>query len=380
MDHGTSEHPLEIERWFLIPGSKKPLSERPVHRTQVRCLQCDATFAWPAPEEEEWAHCLHCGAPFWTLLRPAGRPTHPTRTRWMSWCAWLADRGQTDTADEMYFIGLHQWSAIHPKSEHFQKLQQAIEAALDSENATKEQATHPHMFLPDPGAFAGGDLYSPPLRVPLQIRNPADPMSPLHEASGVLLEHGYALITMSTPLLSWMVYRIRGLQISKADLGEGVSLRISDFRIAGGANLTFTEDPPYHLFYQRDLDRLEPLRGYPIVLSPNSASLTLRLQGPPGAPYAITAEVVAELVRDDAYSTPEDVLGGYPFVLPADTAFAVEPDPDRPSMPIRLAHPFEGIETSPADAWSADHGEPLEEDETPPIDEEEDLVEDDEQV
>jgi hypothetical protein len=112
--------------------------------------------------------------------------------------------------------------------------------------------------------------------------------------------------TFATPQISWATLRIVGFEcvrqdpiLPPADVGD---LGFSNLQIGGGANLFVHEDFAPSGIYLSGQDSFAGLRDYPILKSPNTA--TVQAQGvgqQTSARLAFSASLVCEILVDDNY-------------------------------------------------------------------------------
>lgn len=132
---------------------------------------------------------------------------------------------------------------------------------------------------------------------------------------------GGTAYTMNTPQISWAMLRIVGFettQLRQANLvgnntggaatddGEvGPAIIVQDLQIGGGANLFTHEDYGDATIYDANQPEFAGLRDYPVLKSPNTASVNMNQVGVIDANgrYRVTfsASLLCEVLIDDQY-------------------------------------------------------------------------------
>ena len=117
-----------------------------------------------------------------------------------------------------------------------------------------------------------------------------------------------ATIILTTPQISWATLRIVGFETAVyypvLNNGPCSQLCYSDLQIGGGANLFVHEDFAPANIYLSGQDSFAGLRDYPILKSPNTASVSAQIVGTAGAVTSrinFSASLVCEILVDDNY-------------------------------------------------------------------------------
>ena len=129
-------------------------------------------------------------------------------------------------------------------------------------------------------------------------------------------------VTMKTPQISWATLRIVGFECSaaKGQIASNTSsaqLLFKDLKIGGGANLFVHEDFASADIYAAHQDSFSGLRDYPLLKSPNVATVDVAVQTiVAGANFpqqdsdaAVAADIiyscnlVCEILQDDNYGS-----------------------------------------------------------------------------
>lgn len=119
---------------------------------------------------------------------------------------------------------------------------------------------------------------------------------------------------MQTPQISWATLRIVGFEISRQDAtlapGPAPEVCVSDLKIGGGANLFVHEDFAASGVYLAGQSSFAGLRDYPILKSPNTATVAVQGLGTASsARIVFSACLVCEILVDDNYGA--HVPGAY---------------------------------------------------------------------
>ena len=111
---------------------------------------------------------------------------------------------------------------------------------------------------------------------------------------------------LQTPTISWATLRLVGYEtVQKRQRGtseSGPMVLVSDLQIGGGANLFTHEDFADAMIYDANQPEFCGLRDYPIIKSPNTATVTMQMVA-----YAstfrdsFTCSLLAEVLVDDNY-------------------------------------------------------------------------------
>jgi len=112
--------------------------------------------------------------------------------------------------------------------------------------------------------------------------------------------------TMQTPQISWATLRIVAFEIQRQDAtlapASAGEVCVSDLQIGGGANLFVHEDFAPAGIYLSGQSSFAGLRDYPILKSPNVASVSVQgLGDPASARISFSASLVCEILVDDMY-------------------------------------------------------------------------------
>lgn len=111
---------------------------------------------------------------------------------------------------------------------------------------------------------------------------------------------------MQTPQISWAILRLVGYETAqkrqKGTSETGSMMLVADLQIGGGANLFTHEDFADATIYDANQPEFAGLRDYPIIKSPNTASVTVQMVGDL-ASYRdeFTCSLLAEVLVDDNY-------------------------------------------------------------------------------
>ena len=111
---------------------------------------------------------------------------------------------------------------------------------------------------------------------------------------------------MQTPQISWATLRIVAFEIQRQDAtlapASAGEVCVSDLQIGGGANLFVHEDFAPAGIYLSGQSSFAGLRDYPILKSPNVASVSVQgLGDPASARISFSASLVCEILVDDMY-------------------------------------------------------------------------------
>ncbi len=111
---------------------------------------------------------------------------------------------------------------------------------------------------------------------------------------------------MTTPQISWATLRIVAFEIQRQDATLNPSsageVCVSDLQIGGGANLFVHEDFAPSGIYLSGSSSFAGLRDYPILKSPNTATVSVQgLGAPASARITFSASLVCEILVDDNY-------------------------------------------------------------------------------
>ncbi len=123
-------------------------------------------------------------------------------------------------------------------------------------------------------------------------------------ALGAAGQTGTAIMT--TPQISWATLRIVAFEIQRQDAtlnpASAGEVCVSDLQIGGGANLFVHEDFAAAGVYLSGSSSFAGLRDYPILKSPNTASVSVQgLGAPASARITFSASLVCEILVDDNY-------------------------------------------------------------------------------
>ena len=111
---------------------------------------------------------------------------------------------------------------------------------------------------------------------------------------------------LQTPQISWALLRIVGFECNVkypvVPATDAMDLAFSDLQIGGGANLFVHENFGPAGIYLMGQDSFAGLRDYPILQSPNTATVNIQGVGnAASAPLTFSANLVCEILQDDNY-------------------------------------------------------------------------------
>jgi len=111
---------------------------------------------------------------------------------------------------------------------------------------------------------------------------------------------------LQTPQISWALLRIVGFECNVmypvVPATDAMDLAFSDLQIGGGANLFVHENFGPAGIYLMGQDSFAGLRDYPILQSPNTATVNIQGVGAVNsAPLTFSANLVCEILQDDNY-------------------------------------------------------------------------------
>ena len=111
---------------------------------------------------------------------------------------------------------------------------------------------------------------------------------------------------LQTPQISWAMLRIVGFEtqtrVQKAISTPGPVMLVSDLQIGGGANLFTHEDFGDATIYDADQPEFCGLRDYPILRSPNTATVSVQQVGNlDDEDLTFSASLLCEVLVDDNY-------------------------------------------------------------------------------
>jgi hypothetical protein len=111
---------------------------------------------------------------------------------------------------------------------------------------------------------------------------------------------------LQTPQISWAMLRIVGFEsqarVQKAISTPGPVMLVSDLQIGGGANLFTHEDFADATIYDADQPEFAGLRDYPILRSPNTATVSVQQVGNlDDEDITFTCAILCEVLVDDNY-------------------------------------------------------------------------------
>jgi len=112
-----------------------------------------------------------------------------------------------------------------------------------------------------------------------------------------------AQIARVTTAVSWAVLRIVALTTQILQAPTASAGLMQDMRIGGSPNLFLVEDWVTMDDYDVDKEAFVGLRAYPVLISPNTALITLAARGGTAGGELVYAQVnlVCEVLRDDAF-------------------------------------------------------------------------------
>jgi hypothetical protein len=116
-------------------------------------------------------------------------------------------------------------------------------------------------------------------------------------------------VTLQTPQISWASLRIVGFESNvnypQIPAGPVMEVCFSDLQIGGGANLFVHEDFAPAGIYLMGQDSFAGLRDYPLLISPNTATVQVQAVGNTAAAGStmtlFTCNLVCEILQDDNY-------------------------------------------------------------------------------
>jgi hypothetical protein len=111
---------------------------------------------------------------------------------------------------------------------------------------------------------------------------------------------------MVTPQISWATLRIVGFETSHSSFkgigNPGPTVLVEDLQIGGGANLFTHEDAADGFIYDANQPEFCGLRDYPILKSPNTATVTVSHVGSiVGETTTFSCALLCEVLVDDNY-------------------------------------------------------------------------------
>ena len=111
---------------------------------------------------------------------------------------------------------------------------------------------------------------------------------------------------LQTPQISWATLRLVGFEtVQKRQKGtseSGPIMLVSDLQIGGGANLFTHEDFADAMIYDANQPEFCGLRDYPIIKSPNTATVTMQMVAYTATfRDSFTCSLLAEVLVDDNY-------------------------------------------------------------------------------
>ena len=126
---------------------------------------------------------------------------------------------------------------------------------------------------------------------------------------GNTINNAVSTFVMSTPQISWATLRIVGFEVDvRTNCAQNTSqptLLVSDLKVGGGTNLFTHEDFSDGTFYANENDYYAGLRDYPLLISPNTAQVSVSAVSPTATGDTITfsAQLVCEVLVDQNYGT-----------------------------------------------------------------------------
>ena len=147
------------------------------------------------------------------------------------------------------------------------------------------------------GSTTGGGDNAASAVNPVMIENPAL----VNPANATNTAHN-----LQTPQISWATLRIVGFEVQTKTfkgLGNpGPMMAVADLQIGGGANLFTHEDFGDANIYDADQPEFCGLRDYPILKSPNQATVSvIQLGDQAGETVTFSASIICEALIDDNY-------------------------------------------------------------------------------
>jgi hypothetical protein len=134
----------------------------------------------------------------------------------------------------------------------------------------------------------------------------ASATNPVFIDGPVALATSAGVHALTTPQISWALLRIVGFETqSKMDRlisTSGPLMLVSDLQIGGGANLFTHEDFADATIYDADQPEFAGLRDYPILRSPNTATVSVQQVGNlDSESITFSCAILAEVLIDDNY-------------------------------------------------------------------------------
>lgn len=116
---------------------------------------------------------------------------------------------------------------------------------------------------------------------------------------------GAGVIGASTSLVtiavSWAVLRLVAITTQTTPAAVGSFAVMQDFKIGGSPNLFLPEDWVLADDYDTDKEQFTGLRAYPILISPNTAQVTVAAFSTGSTAVYTAISLVTEVLRDDAF-------------------------------------------------------------------------------
>jgi hypothetical protein len=134
----------------------------------------------------------------------------------------------------------------------------------------------------------------------------ASATNPVFIDSPQILGTSAGVHALQTPQISWAMLRIVGFEsqarVQKAISTPGPVMLVSDLQIGGGANLFTHEDFADATVYDADQPEFAGLRDYPILRSPNTATVSVQQVGNlDDEDITFTCAILCEVLVDDNY-------------------------------------------------------------------------------
>ena len=119
-------------------------------------------------------------------------------------------------------------------------------------------------------------------------------------------------VVLQTPQISWAVCRIVGVEITRTINVPGAGVpdvyQLTAFSIGGGANLLLQQGNMDVSYFASGLTTKVGLRDYPILRSPNQATVTVNISNGMPAPAVTTAgntllgiDLIVDVLADDNF-------------------------------------------------------------------------------
>lgn len=107
--------------------------------------------------------------------------------------------------------------------------------------------------------------------------------------------------SLVTNSINWAVLRIVAMTTQTSTGTTGAFGLMQDFKIGGSPNLFLSETWVVMDDYDVDKEQFTGLRAYPVLISPNTAQVTVAAFGPSVTSVFAILSLVTEVLRDDAF-------------------------------------------------------------------------------